>query len=90
MPDACWRKINKRGVQIKSRGLEKIEKLISRGEGRFFGTPEHIHSPLRRQNKKLLCCFPQPVRPQATVQLYILRYCFSVRIGFNMNNKCRK
>ena len=32
-------------------------------------------------------CFPQQIRPQTTVQSYILRDCSSVRIGFNMINK---
>ena len=36
------------------------------------------------------CCyrsFPQQIRLQTTVQLYILRDCSSVSIGFSMNNK---
>ena len=32
-------------------------------------------------------CFPQPIRSQTTVQLYILLDYFRVRICFNMNNK---
>ena len=37
------------------------------------------------------CCnhsFPLEIRLQNTIQIYILREYFSVRIGFNMNNKC--
>ena len=33
-------------------------------------------------------CFPQQIRPQITVQLYILRIYSSVRIGFRMISKC--
>ena len=33
-------------------------------------------------------CFPQQIGPQTTVQWYILRDYSSVRIGFNMINKC--
>ena len=33
--------------------------------------------------------FPQQIVPQNTVQLYMLRDCSSVRIGFNMINKRR-
>ena len=33
-------------------------------------------------------CFPQQIRPQITVKLYILRDYSSVRIGFNMIRKC--
>ena len=36
---------------------------------------------------KISCCdcyFPQQIRPQTTVQLYILRDYSSVRTGFNM------
>ena len=34
------------------------------------------------------CCFPQQIRPQITVQLYILQVYSNVRIGFNMISKC--
>ena len=34
------------------------------------------------------CCFPQQIQRQNTVQSYILQDYSSVRIGFNMINKC--
>ena len=47
-----------------------------------------LHNPLLRQNKKLLWrCFPEQVRSQTIVQLYVFQYHSSVRIGFNINNK---
>ena len=33
-------------------------------------------------------CFSEQIRPQTTVQLYVLQDYSSVRIGFNMINKC--
>ena len=36
------------------------------------------------------CCFPQQIRPQTTIQLYILRDYSNERIGFNMINKQHK
>ena len=51
----------------------------------FTNTLSHLW-----QNKKLLwLLFPQQIRPQSTVQLYILQGYSSVRISFNMNNKCQ-
>ena len=41
---------------------------------------------------KIKCCcdryFPEQIRPQTTVQWYILQNYLSVKIGFNMINKC--
>ena len=48
----------------------------------------YIHSPLLLEKKKRCdCCFPQQIRPQITVQLYIVREYSSVRIVFNAINK---
>ena len=40
------------------------------------------------QKKNFHHCFPQKIRAQTTVQLCILQDYSSVRIAFNMNNKC--
>ena len=48
------------------------------------------NSPLKLENERVIVItiFPQQIRPQTTVQWYILQDYSSVRISFNMNNKC--
>ena len=47
----------------------------------------YLHSPLWLEKKKYCDhCFPQQIRPQTTVQWYILQDYSSVRIGFSMLN----
>ena len=47
----------------------------------------YMYSPLPLENKKLWSRFPQLIRPQTTVQWYILWDYSSVRIGFSMISK---
>ena len=49
----------------------------------------YTHSPPVLEIKSCFdCCFPQQIRPQTTVQWYKLWDYSSVRIGFNIINKC--
>ena len=69
------------------------KKLASRSWPVLFTTTYFfvIHTVSSSTGKCGSCyghCFPQQIRPQATVQWYILQECSSVRIGFSMINKC--
>ena len=74
-----------------------ISASVSRSLHQHCG-PCYLHLPIFSFTHTLLVsgkikscsdhCFPQQIGPQNTVQLNILQDYSSVRIGFNMNNKC--
>ena len=53
-----------------------------------LATFSYTYSPLWLEKRWCDRYFPYQLRPQITVQSYILQDYSSVRISFNMNNKC--